>query len=117
MTTQRRELIVHWWAALGLVTLALVSALHNQIPDAPPRSLFDAIVITFIALNVGGFNLYVLIEILLSRGLRHRWGWLALFFLLPAYSPYLYFWVTRSALYRAGVSKTDSAVPRPRPDG
>jgi prepilin signal peptidase PulO-like enzyme (type II secretory pathway) len=94
-----KEQVNRRWNAVALLAVALVAAVPPTYLPTPPTSLAGFIFYGLLAVTIVGFWLRMLIECVTHERGNHRPFWIALFFVIPIFSAFIYFANTRSSMW------------------
>jgi hypothetical protein len=84
--------ITKTWAICALVTTVVWCIVPQAAYDAVMvRSALGPYVSALVAMIVGGFYFFMLWQCMLGRGISRTWSWLLLFFALPIFSAFIYY--------------------------
>lgn len=105
MANNRQDTRVRWWAGVALMLTVIFYVFRSPIAhvlNTPAGThLFPKIAINVIMLAVVlGFYLRMLLECGFSRDVSKRGAWLILLIIVPVFSAFICYFVTRSAWYK-----------------
>jgi hypothetical protein len=104
ITSNKHDTRLRWWAIIALVLIGTIYALPASILEIlvvrrDTNIIFRALIAGTLLVVILGFYLRMFFECAFSPGVYRRGGWLLLFILLPVFSGFVYFFVTRSRRY------------------
>lgn len=104
------EKYLRWWAISALMLICAAFVLPRPmlefLIERPDTSMLIRVAVAGLLLVVIlGFFLRMFFECAFSTNVHRRGAWLLLLILVPVFSSFVYFFVTRSKLYREYVER------------